>query len=79
MENNYSIYSVNVKCPRDLGFTRIVKVTCFILEDGKRLYTAAKCDTAGQTETCIRCKNAVTTLLNETQTLPHSPIAFPEL
>ena len=79
MENNYSIYSVNVKCPRDLGFTRTVKVTYWICANGQKVYHSAECETAGQTETCIRCKNAVTDLLNKTQTLPHSPITFPEL
>lgn len=74
MKKNKPIFpyrTVNVKCQRDQGFIRPVKVTYFLLENGDRFYVSGSCDMHCKTETCDRCCGIVGSLLNKVEKLPH--------
>ena len=54
-----------VKCRRDYGFIRDVETLYHCSKDGQCVYIRTFCSMHCGTETCIRCCDAVTTLLNE--------------
>lgn len=62
MESHYGHKIVDVKCLRDEGFNRFVKVKYAIQDpfgEKKIVYLDAQCDMHCGKETCIRCCNAV--------------------
>lgn len=78
----YSYRNVNILCPRDPGFTRLVSVlyhlpyTADDLSKYKKLYVYATCKLDGKTETCTRCLNSVVNMLNNDDTFsPESPLS----
>ena len=62
MEYYYSYEIIDVKCHRDEGFRRLVKAKYILqdpLDEKGKFYIDVQCGMHCETETCIRCCNAV--------------------
>ena len=63
----YPALYVEVNCRRDFGFKRSVRANYAITKDGQKLFIDATCKMHCHTETCTRCCNAVTDILNQVE------------
>ena len=73
---DFPYQTVDVKCERDPGFIRDVRVYYTLTKSERRIFINAQCKMHGRTETCYRCCDLLTNALNRQDHIPPQPIAL---